>query len=81
MERYDEGEDMAKRPDYSPDTPLTPEALERLRSQFAKLSITGLYDAYNAAWLQCKVERNGRAPRAENVQEFVQVWKELRKAK
>jgi len=43
------------------------------------MSITALYDAYNAAWLRCKVERDGKAPRAEKIQELVQVWKELRK--
>ncbi len=71
---------MAKRRDFTPDHPLSPEQLENLRRQFARLSMTGLYDAYHSAWLRCKVERNGRAPRAEHIQELVQVWKELRKS-
>jgi hypothetical protein len=63
----------------SPDA-LTPEDLEKLRQRFAKLSTTGLSDAYHAAWLRCKLEPGGAAPRAAFVQELVQVWKELRKA-
>jgi hypothetical protein len=55
------------------------EELAELRRRFAQLSLTGLYAAYDAAWLRCKVERDGRAPRAECIQELVQVWKELRK--
>jgi hypothetical protein len=70
------GEQMAKQP---PDA-LTPEDLEKLRQRFSKLSITGLSDAYHAAWLRCKLEPGGTAPRAAFVQELVQVWKELRKA-
>jgi len=72
---------MAKRPDLSPDRPLTPAQLADLRQVFMKLSPEGLAAAYNAAWLKCKVERNGRAPRAEHIQELVQAWKELRKAR
>jgi hypothetical protein len=71
---------MANKPDFTPDQPLQSETLAELRRRFAQLSITGLFDAYNAAWLR-KVERNGRAPRAADVQEFVQAWKELRKVK
>jgi len=70
---------MAKRPDLSPDRPLTPPQLAELRQVFMKLSPEGLAAAYNAAWLKCKVERNGRAPRAEHIQELVQAWKELRR--
>ena len=80
--RYDIGEEkvkMGRRPDYPADRPLSPEQLADLRRQFAKLSLTSLYDAYHAAWLRCKVERNGHAPRAMHIQELVQVWKELRK--
>jgi hypothetical protein len=62
-----------------PDSPLTPEQIENLRRQFSRLSITGLYDAYHAAWLRCQVERNGKAPKASHIQELVQVWRELRK--
>ncbi len=68
------------RPNSGPDDRMTPEQLADLRRQFAKLSLTSLYDAYHAAWLRCKAERDGRAPRAIHIQELVQVWKELRKS-
>jgi hypothetical protein len=61
------------------DRPLTPEQIQNLRQQFARLSVTALYDAYHAAWLRCKVEPDGHAPHAEKIQELVQAWKELRK--
>jgi len=67
--------------DPPPDRPLSPDQLESLRQQFARLSLTGLYDAYQAALRRCRVERNGRAPRATHIQELVQVWKELRKTR
>ena len=70
---------MSQRSSLPPDPPLNAEQLANLRRQFARLSVTGLYDAYHAAWVRCKVERNGRAPRATHIQELVQVWKELRK--
>jgi hypothetical protein len=75
----EEKEKIVRRPDFPPDRPLTADQLAALRQQYAKLSITGLYDAYFAAWQRCKVERDGRAPRAGHIQELVQVWKELRK--
>jgi len=61
------------------DAPLTPEQLAALRQRFARMSLTGLADAYNAAWLRCKMEPGGKTPRAAFIQELVQAWKELRK--
>jgi len=43
------------------------------------MSLTGLADAYYAAWLRCKMEPGGKPPRAAFIQELVQAWKELRK--
>ena len=70
------GEQMAK--DHK-DHPLRPEDLAALRHRFARMSITGLSDAYHAAWLRCKLEPGGNPPRAAFIQELVQAWKELRK--
>ena len=71
------GEEMAKEP---ADAPLSPEQLAALRLRFARMSLTGLADAYYAAWLRCKMEPGGKPPRAALIQELVQAWKELRKA-
>jgi hypothetical protein len=70
---------MAKYSDFSPDRPLDPNALADMRQRLARLSLDGLRRAYEEAWDRCRLERNGRAPRAEFVQELVQVWKLLRK--
>ena len=67
---------MAKKAE---DTPLNPEQLATLRQRFARMSLTGLADAYYAAWLRCKMEPGGKPPRAAFIQELVQAWKELRK--
>jgi hypothetical protein len=72
---------MAKRPDLTPDRPLTAAQLEELRRVFTRLSPDGLMAAYDAAWLKCKINRNGRPPRAEHLQELVQAWKELRRTR
>jgi hypothetical protein len=61
------------------DAPLTSEQLAALRQRFARMSLTGLADAYYAAWLRCKMEPGGKPPRAAFMQELVQAWKELRK--
>jgi len=73
------GEILATRPNPPPDRPLRPEQLAELRKRLSQMSITALLDAYNAAWLRCKLGQNGGAPRAEHVQQMVTVWKELRK--
>ena len=61
------------------DAPLTSEQLAAFRQRFARMSLTGLADAYYAAWLRCKMEPGGKPPRAAFMQELVQAWKELRK--
>lgn len=74
------GEQKAKMTDR-PDHPLTPEQLGALRQRFSRMSITALYDAYYAAWTRCRMESNGRPPRARFIQELVQAWKQLRKVR
>jgi hypothetical protein len=61
------------------DHPLGPQDLAALPQRFARMSITGLSDAYHAAWLRCKLEPVGTPPQAAFIQELVQAWKELRK--
>ena len=81
---YDCGEgkaNMANRPDCGPDEPLGPEVLADLRHRYALLSPSSLQQVYIDAWERCKLERNGRPPRAEQVQVLVTAWKALRRAK
>jgi hypothetical protein len=69
------GEHMANR---TSDRRLTLEQLKTLRQRFARMSITGLSDAYHAAWLRYKMEPGGKPPRALFIQKLVQGW-QLRK--
>ena len=72
---------MARRPDFSPDAPLSPADLAELRHRYAMLSPSSLQQIYADAWDRCKLERNGRPPRAEQIQVLVTAWKALRKAR
>ena len=54
--------------------------MESLRKRLSEISFTALYDAYYAAWARCKMERDGKVPKARFVQELVQAWKQLRKS-
>jgi hypothetical protein len=72
---------MAKRPDFSPDAPLSPVVLAELRHRYALLSKPSLQQVYSDAWERCKLERNGRPPRADQIQVLVTAWKALRKTK
>ena len=72
---------MAKRPDFSPDAPLSPAALAELRHRYALLSTASLQQVYADAWDRCNLERNGRPPRAEQIQVLVTAWKALRNVK
>ena len=62
-----------------PDAPLTEEALGDLRRNLCRLSTPGLVNAYAEAWQRCKLGIAGKPPRAECIQELVQVWRILRK--
>jgi hypothetical protein len=70
---------MAKRPDFSPDVPLPPEVLAELRQKYEMLSLSSLQMVYTDAWERCKLARDGRPPRAEQIQVLVTAWKQLRK--
>jgi hypothetical protein len=57
------GEEMAKRPDYAPEKPYTPEQLSEIRRNFAMLSKPSLQTAYAEALERCKLARDGRPPK------------------
>ena len=63
-----------------PASPLREEALADLRRNLARLSMPGLENAYTEAWERCKLGISGKPPRAECVQELVQIWRVLRKS-
>jgi len=73
--------DSSGRPPDSrgPDAPLTEQALADLRGKLARLSTPGLESAYTEAWERCKLGVTGKPPRADCIQELVQVWRVLRK--
>jgi len=48
--RYPDGEQMAKRPDFTPEKPFTAEQLSEIRRNFALLSPSSLQTAYAEAW-------------------------------
>jgi hypothetical protein len=72
---------MASRPDPSPDVPLSPEALAQLRQRYGMLSRDGLRQEYSAALASCKLDKQGRPPRAEQVQVLVTAWRVLRRTR
>jgi hypothetical protein len=72
---------MATHPDSSLDAPLSQADLAELRHRYALLSPSSLDQVYSDAWERCKLQRNGRPPRAEQIQVLVTAWKALRKAK
>jgi len=72
---------MPKRPDFSPDNPLTEIQLAEVRQRYAQLSTPSLQTAYAEALERCKLDKRGRAPQSVHIQVLVQAWKELRKAK
>jgi hypothetical protein len=71
---------MASSPDFSPDQVMSPEQLQEVRQNFAKLSTPSLQQAYSEALERCKLDRRGRAPASIHIQVLVQCWKQLRKA-
>jgi hypothetical protein len=72
---------MANRPDFSPDVPLSREVLAELRHRYAMLSASSLQEVYADAWERCRLDRNRRPPRAEQIQVLVTAWKLLRRAR
>src|SRR3974377_602455 len=75
------GEQMAKRPDFTPEKPFTEEQLSEIRRNFARLSTPSLQTAYTEARGRGRLARDGRPPRAEHIQTLVQAWRQLRKAR
>ena len=75
------GEQMAKRPDFTPEQPFSAEQLSEIRRNFAMLSTASLQTAYTEAWERCKLDRRGRPPNAEHIQVLVQAWRQLRKSR
>ena len=70
---------MARRPEHSPDVPLTAQELTEVRHRYARLSDPGLREAYREAFERCQLDGRGRAPSAVHIQVLVQAWKALRK--
>jgi hypothetical protein len=58
---------MAKRTDYTPAKPYTPEQLSEIPRNFAMLSKPSLQTAYSEAVERCKLARDGRPPNAEHI--------------
>ncbi len=50
-----------------------------LTRQLSRMSMTALFDAYYAAWTRCKMDPQGKPPRARFVQELVTTWRVMRK--
>jgi hypothetical protein len=68
---------MARRP-RPPDDVLSRAELEELQRRLSMLSVTAVRDFYRAAHHNCRLDP-GYFPPARAVQEFVTVWKQLRK--
>jgi hypothetical protein len=58
------------------DRPLTPEELNELRNNLARLSEAGVENAYKEAYKACEI-RGGRLPRPVAIQQLVQAWRQL----
>lgn len=75
------GEEMAKRPDFTPEKPYSTEQLSEIRRNFAIMSKPSLETAYTEALERCRLAKDGRPPKAEHIQVLVQAWRQLRKGK
>jgi hypothetical protein len=69
---------MPNRPDPTPDVPLSPEELAQLRQQYERLSRPSLQQVYSDTLERCKLDRQGRPPRADQFQVLVTAWRVLR---
>lgn len=81
LEGEEEANRLAHRPDPSPDVPLPAEALAELRQRYGMLSRSGLQQVYADALERCKLDNQGRPPRADQIQVLVTAWRVLRKAR
>jgi len=59
------------------DRPLNEEQLSELRQNLAKLSESGVENAYQQAHKDCEM-RGGQLPKAVAIQQLVQAWRQLR---
>jgi hypothetical protein len=71
---------MAKMPGFTPKKPFTAEQLSEIRRKFALLSTPSLQTAYTEALERCRLGRDGRPPKAQDIQVLVQAWRQLRKS-
>ena len=69
---------MPNRSDPTPDVPLSPEALAQLRQQYERLSRPSLQQVHSDTLERCKLDRQGRPPRADQFQVLVTAWRVLR---
>jgi hypothetical protein len=68
---------MAARPDFTADRPMTPEELAALRLRLSRMSATALLDAYFAAWMRCKMERDSKPPPAHSSRNLCRLGRHL----
>lgn len=71
---------MARRPDLRSDEVMSAEDLKLLRNSLARLSLDAVRHAYQTAYARCRMV-NDRVPSARSIQELVQAWKQLWKAR
>ena len=72
---------MARRPNTSSRETLTTVELEALRARLAEMKPFEVAIYYKATHNACGYNVNGRVPCPRAIQEFVQAWKALRKAR
>jgi hypothetical protein len=71
---------MARRPEVRlPNEVLTREQIVEYRRRLRTMSLQALHTFYQSAVIGCKLRDNYYIPSARHIQEFVQLWKELRK--
>jgi len=72
---------MARRPNTGSRETLTVSELEELRTRLGGMKPFELEIFYKATHNACRYSVNGRVPCPRAIQEFVQAWKALRKAR
>jgi hypothetical protein len=71
---------MSRRPNREKEEVLTPDQLKDMRRSLARVSPSGIRDAYDKAYRDCRLIYK-RIPSPLQMQTLVQVWKQLRKWK
>ena len=72
---------MARKPNRGTREQLTPTDLAELRQRLSAMKTYELEIFYKAAHNACRYEAQGRVPCPRVIQELVQAWKLLRRAK